>query len=775
MNTKPSFAAHTPPKDQPDNWQTMREHTLGENEKTPGVLPLAVEFASAFGAEEWARLAALLHDIGKYSDRFQNYLDTCHQAALNGKIHRVPGGGGDHKWAGAMHCCQVLGATDLEAASLTILGHHGGLPNYVEAKNTPPKPSEEANWQICLERAQGDMPEIGELSSLALPNAAGKSKLSYELFTRMLFSCLVDADSLDTEQHFQADKTAQRAWSASLAKWEEMFTQNHVNLQASAEQGSQTELQQTVNAVRREVYDACLQAATLPQGVYRLTVPTGGGKTRASLAFALAHARHHAPRVQRIIYAIPYTSIIDQTVGVFQEIFGEDAPILVHHSAVPDEPKGKDDEDNGDGASSWRRLASENWDAPLVVTTTVQLFESLFARKPSSCRKLHNIANSVLILDEVQMLPPALLTPIVDVLKMLAKYYGVTVVLCTATQPALTGKTSYLNGFKDVKDIIPQPEEHFRRMRRVKYHIEPDPLDWQQVAEKMSEHQPRQCVTVVNTRADALHLLAALQEQLGKDSPAIFHLSTLLCGAHRRQILDTIRLRLQAGDECLLVSTQVIEAGVDLDFPFAKRAIAGLERMIQLAGRCNRNGKLAQGEVTIFTPSEGNSPPDFYRSATERTRILLQDPNLNFDDPAVCTAYFAQAYSDVELDKFGIQLLRQSFDFPEVASRFRMINAPTRLVLVKYAPELERYNCLLDAIDKRRITRAFWRDAQPLLVNVLEYEIERLLQSGGITDALPYAPGTLYRWHGTYDNTQGMVGILKDSTDPIYRQEDFQC
>jgi len=767
MSSKPRFAAHSPPKDQPEKWQTMREHTLGENGKTPGVLPLAVQFAIGFQAGEWAKLAALLHDIGKYGDKFQNYLDACHQASLKGKTYRVPGGGGDHKRAGASLTEKFTGLEYLDPIFVSVLGHHGGMPDHSDAITRAPETGEEAHWKECIERARQDMPELVALTEpLTIPASFGKTEREQEMFARMLFSCLVDADSLDTEQHFQAEKTETRQWEASLDKWERVLEANQQTLQNEAAQNAITELEITVNTVRREVYESCLQAAGLPPGVFKLTVPTGGGKTRASLAFALAHIRHHTPQFQRIIYAIPYTSIIDQTVGVFQGIFGEDAPILVHHSAVPDEPKDRDDEDTGDGESSWRRLASENWDAPLVVTTTVQLFESLFANKPSACRKLHNIAQSVLILDEVQMLPPHLLKPIIDALKTLAKYYGVTVILCTATQPALSGKLGYLSGFNDVREIVPEPELHFQKMRRVQYHIEPEPLDWKQVAQKMSAYEPRQCVTVVNTRADALKLLSALREQIGNDNPAIFHLSTLLCGAHRRQTMDTIRTRLKAGEECLLVSTQVVEAGVDLDFPYAMRAIAGFERIIQLAGRCNRSGKLTQGEVTIFQPKDERLPPDVYKTATARTKIMLQNGTPDFDDPTVCTGYFAQVYKDTELDAHGIQKMRRSWDFPEVAKCFRMIDSPTRPVLVEYAPEQERYECIKAALSQGHFTRAMWREAQSILVNLFVTDIQRLIQKGDISDTLPRHPDTLYKWNGNYDEVEGMVGVLKDSSEP---------
>ncbi|MCS6776125.1 MAG: CRISPR-associated helicase Cas3', partial [Chthonomonadaceae bacterium] len=562
----------------------------------------------------------------------------------------------------------------------------------------------------------------------------------------------------------------------SFAEWEKVFRANQQQLQEIADSEARTELERTVNRVRREVYEACLKAAQLPPGVFRLTVPTGGGKTRASLAFALTHICHHEKQsggthLRRIIYAIPYTSIIDQTAMVFRDIFGENAPILVHHSgAFEDRASGNGDEDGGDGLSSWRRLACENWDAPLVLTTTVQLFESLFSCKPGQCRKLHNIACSVLILDEVQMLPPGLLKPIVDALKTLVKYYGVTVVLCSATQPALCGKHVYLSGFEQVRDIVAHPEEHFRLMRRVEYRVELESWGWLRVAEEMTRdtRRPRQCLTVVNTRADALRLLKTLREILGEDR-SVCHLSTLLCGAHRQNVLKDIRRRLAEEQDCILVATQVIEAGVDVDFPFAMRAIAGFERIIQLAGRCNRRGRLPRGEVVVFFPAEGRLPPEFYKTATERTKLLLSRGSVDYDDPAQCTEYFRQVYQDIDTDELGIQSSRRRCDFPEVAAKFRMITELTRPVLVRYAPEAALYDRIIRELSEGGLSREIWRRAQPLLVNLLARDVERLMETGQIADALPEYPDTLYLWKGDYDEVEGMVGVLQDPVDPDLR------
>ena len=451
-------------------------------------------------------------------------------------------------------------------------------------------------------------------------------KREREMFLRMVFSCLVDADSLDTERHFQAGISAKRGWNASLQEWQQLLNAKQAELQSKAQSATHGTAP-IVNEVRREVYHYCIAAGAEPQSAFSLTVPTGGGKTLASLAFALAHATDPQHPLDRIIYAIPYTSIIDQTAGVFRDLLGAEAPILVHHSALPENPK----EDDGKGETSWRRLVSQNWDAPLTVTTTVQLFESLFSNAPGRCRKLHNLANSVIILDEAQMLPISLLKPILDALKLLVKYYHTTVVFCTATQPAFDTLSPHLRGFKTLTSIVPaeRQKQHFEIMKRVTYHVEAEAWDWTQVADAMRKDDLSQCLAIVNTRANAIALLEAL------DDPDAFHLSTLLCGAHREEVLRQVRQRLISGYSCRLVSTQVIECGVDVDFPRVLRAIGPLDRIVQAAGRCNREGLREKGEVIIFLPAQGKIPHGEYQSMVAQTQILLQDANLDFHNPEI--------------------------------------------------------------------------------------------------------------------------------------------
>lgn len=731
---RPAFVAHTPNRS--GKWQELEEHLTA-------VAEVAGRFAEPLGAGPLGYRAGLLHDIGKYSDEFQHYLLRCEQAQQMGSL--PPRKGVDHKSAGARLAREDRRGHTGDLLAYALFGHHGGLPARADLKQALCAAANPA-CDLALARAherlsalQAPPPEAATVPALAgTPRAA-----SVELFTRMLFSCLVDADFLDTESHFQPERRAQPGPTASLTEMRQRLMEEQQRLQREAPDT-------LVNRVRREIYADCLAAAGRAPGVFRLTAPTGGGKTRSSLAFALEHAAQH--RLDRVIYAIPYTSIIDQTVRVFRKILGADAAILEHHSAVPE----MDESDDAvRDVERWRRLASENWDSPLVVTTTVQLFESLFARTPSRCRKLHNLARSVIVLDEVQTLPLPLLAPILDVLRDLVAYYGVTIVLCTATQPALESRSPYLQGFAGVTDIIADPDPHFRALRRVAYEVQAETWSWSRVAEEMlSSHQ---CLAIVNTRKDALALLDVLD-----DSEAL-HLSTLLCGAHRRAVLDEVRCRLAAGEPCRLASTQVVEAGVDVDFPLVLRAIGPFDRIIQAAGRCNREGRLPMGRVVIFFPQEGSVPMGAYRTALEEAKLLLRSGPVDFDDPSVCERYFLRLYQGVDTDGQAIQRDREERHYPEVARKFRMIAEETVPVLVPYAEERDRFEALAASAQDGRLTRAFWRQAQPLIVSLYRRDFTAAFRAGAIEELVPEQ---LFVWRAPYDPTRGLADVAKAARDP---------
>jgi CRISPR-associated endonuclease/helicase Cas3 len=564
-------------------------------------------------------------------------------------------------------------------------------------------------------------------------------KLRAEFFTRMLFSALVDADFLDTERHFHPERSAARKGVPPLdVLWQ--------RLKASQERlsGKGTD---TLSHIRHEVYLRCLEAAFSPPGVFRLTVPTGGGKTLSAMAFALTHALEHGQH--RVIVSIPYTSIIEQTARVYSDIFGEDA-VLEHHSEVDWQAE---DEDAATSSQRWARLASENWEAPIVVTTNVQLFESLLSNRPAPCRKLHNVASSVIILDEVQTLPPETLAPILDVLRELVDHYHVSVVLCSATMPAFEGEVGSF-AFRGVREIIPNAVEHFQALKRVNYELPPpaESWSWGRVAEEMQREE--RCMAVVNTKADSLALLDAL------DDAEALYLSTHLCGAHRRRVLDEVERRLRDGNPCRLVTTQVVEAGVDLDFPMVLRAMGPLDRIVQAAGRCNREGRMKNpGRVVIFRPEEGGLPLGAYKVGSQLTEGLLSNPQADLFNPALYRTYFQRLFPARNLDASGVQKARELLDFPEASARFRLIEDSTVPAVVRYQPKVEE---LLDRVRRNEEEpRKLFRQLQPYVVNVWRRDVERLRQSG----LLLLVREGLWEWGGKYDPVRG-VGVAQAGIDP---------
>lgn len=687
---------------------------------------MAGDFARPFGAQTLAYYAGMLHDIGKLNPAFQQYLLD---AEANPTSHKR---GPDHKGAGATLASQM----GLDALAFLVAGHHGGLMSSSRLKDWLKERSGDAEVQQAIAAAQAALPVLTASSPPPFPTYI-HTPHEGEFFIRMLFSALVDADFLDTERHFNADQTNSRGNYRDLASLERNFRANQDDLMSGAG-GS-------VNAVRREVYSACLDAAALAPGFFRLTVPTGGGKTRSSLAFALRHALSHDLR--RVIYAIPYTSITEQTADEFRAIFGTGDVPLEHHSAVvlkdPERPTPQE---------TLARLASENWDAPLIVTTTVQLFESLMTRSTSACRKLHNIAGSVVILDEAQTLPTHLLEPILDVLRQLVAHYRVTVVLCTATQPALDSGRAGFPKLDDIREIVPDPARHFAALKRVEY-IAPrhgERLTWEQVAEAMRGE--RQALAIVNTRADAVALLAAL------DDAEALHLSTWMCGAHRRTVLRQVRQRLNDGLPCRLISTQLIEAGVDVEFPVVLRALGPLDSIVQAAGRCNRNGKLdGLGRVIVFDPAEGHLPPAPYSTATAYAREELQREHADLHDLAVYRRYFERYYGSVDIDGKKIQPLRKLLDYDEVAARFQMIGDETLSAVVLGYDEgggKPARALLKKLLDEPLRARLHLRALQPYMVSLRKREMPRAVSSL-VAEEVTAFPG-LYIWRGEYDAVRGI-------------------
>ena len=660
--------------------QTAAEHLNGTAER-------CALFAAPFGAEELGRLAGLSHDLGKYSMEFQRRLD-------NGpKV--------DHATAGAFACWRM----GQPLAAFAAAGHHGGLPD----GGTP----DAGTFLGRMKRAErGGLPDCSPWTEeIALPSPApppcGTEPLSQIFFTRMLFSCLTDADFLDTEAFM--DGSPRPEHPAPLDDlWERL--QRHI----SGWFPPQGEL----NSRRCAVLEQCIRMGkTQPPGLFTLTVPTGGGKTVASLAFALAQARARARGLRRIIYVIPYTSIIEQTAQEFRTILGAEN-VLEHHSNAAYEI-------DAEATPKTVRLAqaAENWDMPVVVTTAVQFFESLYANRPSQCRKLHNLAGSVILFDEAQLLPLPCLRPCVHAIAQLVQHYGASAVLCTATQPALGPLfAEFLPGRPAVELCPPElcPPESFRRV----CFRQAGRLDWDTLSGQLQQHEQVPCV--VNSRKSAQEIFTRLSGE------GNFHLSTLMYPAHRRAKLEEIRRRLREGLPCRVISTSLIEAGVDVDFPAVFREEAGLDSILQAAGRCNREGKrpVSESIVTLFRGEA--APPPLFQTAIGAGRMVLEQ----YDDIASREAIQAYFHTLLELkgaeaqDIYGIlpKIRTELFPFQSVAERFHMIDSPTRTVYIPLGAGAE----LVGRLRAGERSRALFRQLGQYGVSIYENHFAALDQAGDL-------------------------------------------
>jgi CRISPR-associated endonuclease/helicase Cas3 len=453
-----------------------------------------------------------------------------------------------------------------------------------------------------------------------------------------------------------------------------------------------------------------------------------------------------ANELERVIVALPYTSIIDQTADVYRQILGNNV-VLEHHSAL-------EVDDLSETALEQHRLLSENWDAPLIVTTFVQLFESLFSNLPSRCRKVHRLARSVIVLDEVQTLPVELLEPTVHALQQLIDDYGATVLLSTATQPALD-RIALTN---PPVQVVANPAQHFQTLRRVDYHVDLTPRDYNWLADAIAARE--QIMVVLNTRKDAIATLDALHDRC-PELAGVFHLSTLLCPAHRREVLAEVRRRLADGAPCRLVTTQVVEAGVDLDFPVVMRAVGPLDRIVQAAGRCNREGRLPRGEVIVFDLAQGSSPRGAYRTGTDEARISLQQPNADLHQPDTYRDYFERLYQGVRLDREDIQQARQRFQFETVAQKYRLIRDDTcPVVVMGHNPDA--VNALLQQgramVQAGGMLPRIWRQRlHAYTVSLYQHEVNALRQQGLIQDD-PTLGVALYV--GAYDSQRGIRAAM---------------
>lgn len=689
---------------------SLTDHSLA-------VASLAAEFSQPFGGQYVAYPTGLCHDIGKLDPEWKLRLIECEQ----GTRKRV---GLDHKCAGMMLAGEKIPGLPGILVQFLIHGHHGGLVNpttdimpWLQHQRKLPGPKR------ALGIVKDAMPELLNWPEPTIPEYVRDDMLEMDLFLRLVFSALVDADSLDTEAHKLGYSGYRGPEIPSMASL--------LNLYESFLVSQSVSLNNSVNVVRHDVHEQCVVASSNPQGIFSLTVPTGGGKTRSALAFALHHAVQH--RLRRIIVAVPFRSITQQTAGVYREIFGQNGVVLEHHSSSLDL---HDDS---------RIDASENWDAPVVVTTNVQLFESLMANRRSKMRKLHNIPESVVVLDEVQALPPEMLSPILGVIRQLVEHYRVTVVLSTATQPTF----EVIPEFRDAgaHEINTDNERHFKTLRRVDYEWRVDsPTDWDEIADWLRSEDS--ALAIVNTRRHAMELLDALGD------PHCLHLSTYLCGAHRDKVLETVRERLKSGEPCKLVSTQVVEAGVDMDFPVVYRANAPLDAIIQAAGRCNRENRLAKGKVVVFQPPDNSLPSGLYGAGTDIAKAVRTMPEFDPDNPESIRLFYSIFLSTVvNPDKKGIQGLRKQLDFPEVAHRFQMIDDDNVDVVVEYPKDdIAKIQSLVEQFRNNKQNRPgieIARELRPHTVSMRRSRAER-------TDSVEFVTNNLGVWHGKYDPVKGV-------------------
>ncbi len=676
-------------------WHRLEDHLLA-------TAKLSGTFASEFGAGEWGYLAGLWHDLGKSSDEFQEML--CHTNEENGKKKAV-----NHSTAGALWALEKF---DLAGRifAYPIAGHHAGLADW-EADETG---NQALSIRLKDKSLLGQIHEeklSPEILNRSLPKQKPPKAADAAFWIRMLFSCLVDADFLDTEGFLDREKTDQRGHHPDMPNLLEVFSSYMCEKASKADKTH-------VNILRSAVLDRCIEMAESDPGAFTLTVPTGGGKTLSSMAFALHHAVKYSKR--RIIYVIPYISIIEQTADQFRVIF-KDAVIEHHANLEPQE----DDE-----ADTRRRLACENWDAPIIVTTAVQFFESLFASRTSRSRKLHNLVNSVVILDEVQLLPPDYLNPILHVLNELRKNYGVTLLLTTATQPALSPQPSFaFHGLPDTVEIMADPIALHRDLKRTRVELmKPlsEIMEWEELARELVSQPSVLCI--VNRRDDCRKLWQCMPE-------GTYHLSALMCGAHRSKVIAEIKDRLKQGIPTRVISTQLVEAGVDMDFPVVYRALCGLDSVAQAAGRCNREGLFREGHVFVFRPPT-EPPVGHLRQAAGIGKRLLESETDDPISPERFTRFFEELYwlQGERLDKDGIlEELKADrefrFSFRTAARKFKMIDeARQENVIVAYGEGAE----LIRELERRPPDRYLLRKLQRYVVNLPRYLHDKLVKEGAI-------------------------------------------
>lgn len=652
--------------------QTVLQHLQGTAE-------LSSNFAKVFGYANQGQLIGLLHDIGKYSEAFQE---------------RLKGGPKvDHSTAGAI---ESINAKQVIAA-FCIAGHHAGLPDGGGRGDV-----EGASLHARLNRRQM-LPDYSmwkeEIHVPELPVNQDNDIENIVFLVRMLFSCLVDADYLDTEK-FMNKGTIERGYD---------FIADSLIQKINQYIAPWFESNKELNVARCDILRSCLQAGKKDKGLFTLTVPTGGGKTISSLAFAINHAKQHG--MKRVIYVVPYTSIIEQTAEVFRKVLGSEN-VLEHHCNIQYEKEAD---------TSVITLATENWDMPIIVTTAVQFFESFFSNKPSVCRKLHNCADAIIIYDEAQMIPVPYIRPCVMAISQLIRNYGCTAVLCTATQPVLGDIFREFSRDLYAYEICPKELYENPVFQRVRYE-KTGKFSVDELVNRLNEQEQTLCI--VNSRKVAQEIYGKLS---GKN---VFHLSTLLYPKHRRKVLEQIRENLKKGERCIVVSTSLVEAGVDLDFPTVFREMAGLDSILQAAGRCNREGKRSVEESVVYVFNLEVKCPAIFSLPIAASEVTME----HYDDIASKEAircYFNELLAlkgQKELDKKRIIELihRGDFPFQQIANAFSLIEENTRCVYI----QTEENKTEIEAVRHGLATKKEYRHLQQFSINLYEYLYCDLLKQG---------------------------------------------
>lgn len=665
-----------------------------------GTALLAKKFAEEFGYGEWGYFCGMLHDIGKYSAKFQRRIKENGEAV-------------DHATAGAQVCLQLGNEKGgfYIAPAYCIAGHHAGLPDTGTSADTGERGTFAGRMKKKIENYEAYQEEIS-VPLLSPPSFSISKKkdptFAMSFLIRMLYSCLVDADYLNTEDFMKNGRTGRMSGDSVASLLE--------SLNLHIEKWLTNEEEDTINGRRTEILKSCIIRGKEKRGLFRLTVPTGGGKTVASLAFALNHAAEHG--MKHIIYVIPYTSIIEQTAKVFSDILGE-KNVLVHHSGI--------DYESSDEFMP-KQLAAENWDLPVVVTTNVQFFESLFSNKSSKCRKLHNIANSVIIFDEAQMLPNDYLRPCIASMEELLRHYNCSIVLCTATQPSL--KPFFPEDIQQ-SELCPRMEEQFQFFKRATLK-NLGKITEEELLDKLRTE--KQALCILNTKNNVHKMYEKINGE------GVYHLSTFMYPRHRQERLDAIRERLGKDKKCIVIATSLVEAGVDLDFQTVYRELAGIDSMIQAAGRCNREGRrdVRDSFAYYFQLEESRKIPGQEQQIDTAKQVMRK-----YEDIASLEAiqeYFTRLYQfkGSGLDKKNImeEFQKGRFAFAMVGKEFKLIEQNTKTILI---PIEKRAKEIAEELKFKGSSKRLIREAGQYCINVYDNLFQKLYGAGmimGISEEL---------------------------------------